>query len=278
MLNELNSESDPGQPVVYEIRIKGHLGREWTDWFLGLTIQLQDNGETLLTGPVVDQAALYGLLRKVRDVGMPLVSVMRVPPGQAVTKAHRCNATLSFKRRKHMKTTNKTTARKERKVILSTLWIFAMFNYAYADILTLWFNPVLQKDATKQLLSGYVGSIHITQGFVLVGAVLMETAIAMVLLSRVLPYRANRWANIIVGVLQTASVAWSLSPNLFYIFFAAIEMACTLFIVWYAWTWPRLEGGVLTSAGSGLLNARQSKQEEAKRQDEMSSEGVQVPG
>jgi hypothetical protein len=75
--------------VVYQIRIKGHLGREWTDWFEGLTIQLQDNGETLLTGPVVDQAALYGLLRKVRDVGMPLVSVMRVRPGQAVTKAHR---------------------------------------------------------------------------------------------------------------------------------------------------------------------------------------------
>jgi Family of unknown function (DUF6326) len=177
-----------------------------------------------------------------------------------------------------MKTTNKTTTRKERKVILSTLWIFAMFNYAYADILTLWFNPVLQKGATKQLLSGYVGSIQITQGFVLVGAVLMETAIAMVLLSRVLPYRANRWANIIVGVLQTASVAWSLSPNLYYIFFATVEMACTLFIVWYAWTWPRPEAGVLTRAGSGLLNARQSEQEEAKRLDETGSEGAQVAG
>jgi hypothetical protein len=82
MSNELNSEIDPGQPVVYEIRLKGHLGREWSDWFEGLSIQLQDNGETLLTGPVVDQAALYGLLKKVRDVGMPLVSVMCVAPGQ----------------------------------------------------------------------------------------------------------------------------------------------------------------------------------------------------
>jgi hypothetical protein len=82
MSNELNSEIDPGQPMVYQIRIKGHLGREWTDWFEGLTIQLQDNGETLLTGPVVDQAALYGLLKKVRDVAMPLVSLMRIPPGQ----------------------------------------------------------------------------------------------------------------------------------------------------------------------------------------------------
>src|SRR6266566_2515046 len=83
MSNELNSESDPGQPLVYQIRIKGHLGREWTDWFGGLTITLEDNGETLLTGPVVDQAALYGLLKKVRDVGMPLVSVNRGKPGQA---------------------------------------------------------------------------------------------------------------------------------------------------------------------------------------------------
>jgi len=177
-----------------------------------------------------------------------------------------------------MKTTNKTTERKDRKVILSTLWIFALFNYVYADILTLWFNPVLQKEATKELLSGYVGSIHITQGFVLIGAILMETAIAMVLLSRVLPYRANRWANIIVGVLQTASVAWSLSPNLYYVFFATIEMACTLFIVWYAWTWPHPEGGVPTSAGSGLLHAPQREQEETKRKAQTGSEDVHVAG
>ena len=80
MPGTFNSESDP---LVYQIRIKGHLGREWTDWFDGLAITLEDNGETLLTGPVVDQAALHGVLRKVRDVGMPLLSVMRVTPGQA---------------------------------------------------------------------------------------------------------------------------------------------------------------------------------------------------
>ena len=67
--------------MVYQIRIKGHLGRQWTEWFDGLTIALEDNGETLLTGPVVDQAALHGLLRKIRDVGMPLLSVNRVEPG-----------------------------------------------------------------------------------------------------------------------------------------------------------------------------------------------------
>jgi hypothetical protein len=78
MSNDINSESDPGQPLVYQIRIKGHLGRDWTDWFGGFTLTLEDNGETLLTGPVVDQAALYGVLKKVRDVGMPLLSVIEV--------------------------------------------------------------------------------------------------------------------------------------------------------------------------------------------------------
>ena len=83
MSNKLNPKTDKSQPMVYQIRIKGHLGRQWTDWFGGLTITLEDNGDTLLTGPVVDQAALHGLLRKVRDLGMPLLSVICVKPGQA---------------------------------------------------------------------------------------------------------------------------------------------------------------------------------------------------
>jgi len=70
--------------MVYQIRIKGQLGREWTNWFEGLTITLEENGDTLLTGPVVDQAALHGLLRKVRDLGMPLISVNRVSGRQAL--------------------------------------------------------------------------------------------------------------------------------------------------------------------------------------------------
>ena len=83
MSNELNAATDPGEPLVYEIRIRGHLSGQWTDWFGGLTVTLEDNGETLFTGPVVDQAALHGLLRKVRDLGMPLLAVNRVKPGQA---------------------------------------------------------------------------------------------------------------------------------------------------------------------------------------------------
>ena len=74
---------DHYEPRLYEIRVKGHLDNRWANWFGGLAITLEDNGDTLLTGPVVDQAALFGLLKKVRDTGMPLLSVNRVEPGQA---------------------------------------------------------------------------------------------------------------------------------------------------------------------------------------------------
>ena len=67
--------------MVYQIRLKGHLGSQWADWFEGLTITLEEDGDTLLTGPVIDKAALHGLLKKVRDLGMPLVSVSPVEPG-----------------------------------------------------------------------------------------------------------------------------------------------------------------------------------------------------
>ena len=82
MSNDLSAKTDAGQPRVYQIRIEGHLGCQWTDWFGGLTITLKEDGDTLLTGPVLDQAALFGLLKKVRDLGMPLVSVVRVESGQ----------------------------------------------------------------------------------------------------------------------------------------------------------------------------------------------------
>jgi hypothetical protein len=77
-----NRKTNPYPPIVYEIRIMGHLDSQWADWFEGLSITLEENGDTLLTGPVLDQAALHGLLKKVRDLGMPLVSVSPVEPGQ----------------------------------------------------------------------------------------------------------------------------------------------------------------------------------------------------
>jgi hypothetical protein len=137
------------------------------------------------------------------------------------------------KNEKTMNTNKSIADMKDRKVILSTLWIFAIFNYLYADVFTSFFNPAAQTAVTTN-----------TQGAVLVFAALMETAIAMVLLSRVLKYGVNRWANILVGVLHTVFVAWSLmgeAQKPFYIFFACIEIACTSFIAWYAWKWQNTE-------------------------------------
>ncbi len=132
-----------------------------------------------------------------------------------------------------MNTRKMTAVMKDKKVILSTLWIFATLNYIYADIFTSFFDPEAQS-----------GTMTMTQGAVFGFAILMETAIAMVLLSRVLKYGANRWANIVSGIIHTAVVGWTLlgTPLPFYIFFASIEIACTLFIIWYAWRWRNPEG------------------------------------
>ena len=133
-----------------------------------------------------------------------------------------------------MNTNKMTSLMKDKKVILSTLWIFALLNYIYADIFNLFFNPGTQSGATTM-----------PQGVVFGFAILMETGIAMVLISRILKYGANRWANIVAGVINTALVIYSLfvgTPLSFYIFFASIEIACTLFIVWYAWRWRNPEG------------------------------------
>jgi len=79
--NQHNQGYEGNQPMVYQIRIKGHLGPQWAEWFEELTITLEDGGITLLNGSVIDQAALHGILKKVRDLGMPLLSVNIVGPG-----------------------------------------------------------------------------------------------------------------------------------------------------------------------------------------------------
>ena len=75
MSNKHTFTTDSDAPQIYQIRLEGHLNRQWTDWFDGLTITLTDDGDTVLTGSVVDQATLHGLLKKVRDLGLPLRSV-----------------------------------------------------------------------------------------------------------------------------------------------------------------------------------------------------------
>ena len=87
MANTRHPTTDPNQPPVYQIRVRGRLGPRWTGWFAGLTITPAGDGDTLLTGPVVDQAALHGLLRRVRDLGLPLLAVIRLAPGDAEVSA-----------------------------------------------------------------------------------------------------------------------------------------------------------------------------------------------
>jgi Family of unknown function (DUF6326) len=140
-----------------------------------------------------------------------------------------------------MNSITKTTEMKDKKAILSTLWIFAMLNYLYCDVMSL-MDPAF----LKQYLTGNVGGVQITQGFLLGAAVLMEIPTAMVLLSRVWRYKANRWANIIAGsimtVVQLSTLFFGSSPTLYYLFFSTLEIACTALIVWFAWKWANVEG------------------------------------
>jgi len=137
--------------------------------------------------------------------------------------------------------TNKTTAMQDMQARVSTLWIFAMFNYLYCDVMSL-----MDPGFLKQYLNGNVGGMQLTPGFFLGAAILMEIPTAMVFLSRVLNYRANRWANIIAGtimtVVQFSTLFFGSSPTIYYIFFSIIEIASTLFIVGYAWKWTNAEG------------------------------------
>lgn len=134
---------------------------------------------------------------------------------------------------KGISTATKTSDR--RIVILSTLWIFVTLNYLYCDVLSMMNPKVL-----NQFLTGDMGFVKITSGFLLGSAILMEIPISLVLLSRILKHKANRWTNIIAGLIMTIVQAMSLflgTPELHYTFSSVIEISTTAFIIWYAWTW-----------------------------------------
>ena len=132
-----------------------------------------------------------------------------------------------------MNTNERTAGMPSMQARLSTLWIFIMFNMVFADIFSFMYPGFL-----KELMTGYAGGVHITPGFLLGAAVVTEIPIAMIVLSRVLKHRANRWANIVAGVITIAYVlGGGALSQLHYIFFAAMEVACALLIIWYAWKW-----------------------------------------
>ncbi len=128
------------------------------------------------------------------------------------------------------------------KVRLSALWLFAILTYTYGDVVTL-MDPVKH------------GSAQLTEGFLLGGSIFMMIPITMVLLSRILKYRASRWTSIIAGTIMTASLPVTLfvaKPTTYYVFFTVIEITCTALIVWYALKWRNPEGGsVRTNINKG---------------------------
>ena len=134
-----------------------------------------------------------------------------------------------------MNTNQKITATEDRKIRLSTLWVFVMFNMVFADIVG-FMNP----GTLQQIMTGGVG-FQITQEILLVFSILLEIPIAMIFLSRVLKYRANRLANIIAGVITILFVIGGGNTSLSYIFFATIEVVSMALIVWYAWKWANPE-------------------------------------
>ncbi|MEI6766909.1 MAG: DUF6326 family protein [Bacteroidota bacterium] len=131
------------------------------------------------------------------------------------------------------------TEKMNRKVVLSTLWIFVTLNYLYCDVMSL-----MDAGLLKQYIAGTVNGMSMTGGFLLGSAILMEIPIAMILLSRILRYKANRWINIIAAIIMTVVQTATLfagTPTPYYIFCSVIEIAGTAFIFWYALQWREKE-------------------------------------
>ena len=136
-----------------------------------------------------------------------------------------------------MNTSSKTTGKIDTKVLLSTLWIVVMINMAYADILGLNIPGTLEEVAKTSVSTGTT----IPQ-LMLGGAIMLEIPIAMILLSRVLKYKVNRWANIIASVITIAYVVGGRASYPHYTFIATVEVVCMLLVVWLAWKWTNPEG------------------------------------
>jgi hypothetical protein len=196
---------------------------QWTTWFDGLTITLEENGDTLLSGPVADQAALYGLLRKVRDLGMPLVSVVQVQSKR-------------FEIGEKMNPSTTRAKKIDTKVLLSTLWIVVMINMLKADILSLYIPG-----ATEELAKTSASTGTPIPQLMLGGAIMMEISIVMIILSRVLKYGVNRWVNIIVSLVTIVFIAGGGVSYPHYIFIATVEVICLLLIIGFSWKWRNVE-------------------------------------
>ncbi|MEX0609659.1 MAG: DUF6326 family protein [Balneolaceae bacterium] len=128
----------------------------------------------------------------------------------------------------------------DRRIIISIIWIFYLLNILYADVLNLMGGEAPSAEAAELI------ETLVSPAMLLVSAIFLETAMVMIILSRVLKYAINRWMNIVVALLHTLGVVASLfvgTPTIFYTFFVVVEVSALLFIVWYVWTWEELQKG-----------------------------------
>jgi len=212
--------------MFYEIRVAGHLSPQWADWFGGSTITPEEDGDTLITGPVSDQAALHGLLKKVRDSGLSLVSVNQLSPQEYL----QTNPIMS----KKMNTNNKPIFEMPEK--LSTLWIFVTFNIAFADII-----GFIEPGTLERIINGNTG-FALTPAILVIFSLLQAIPITMILVSRWFRRDVNRWLNIVASALTLFYVLgggnWESTS---YIVFVSLEVAAMLGIIWLAWNWRNVE-------------------------------------
>ena len=218
----------------YEIRIAGHLDALWADWFDGMSITLEEDGTTLLSGPVPDQPALYGLLRKVRDLGLPLVSVnqITVTLSQQILNKKRSNT--------KMNTNNMTTEMEDIKVSLklklAALWASFMFLYIYVDYFHLYMPGKIE-----DILAGKVFTFDISYVFLLIALISVTIPALMIFLSVALPAKVNRWANIIIAAVYIPYTLFNLAGETWVhmVFGAVVEVVLLLLVIRYAWKWPK---------------------------------------
>ncbi len=122
------------------------------------------------------------------------------------------------------------------RVLFSTLWLFLLLNIIFRDI-----HELVTAEALQEIMTGVVNGTPVTEGLLLLGAFIVEVPIVMVLLSRVLRYRVNRWANIIAGAATLMIVVTSALTDLDDGFFIIVESVTLLVIIWLAWRWPNPE-------------------------------------
>ena len=156
--------------------------------------------------------------------------------GHRVRNNRQLGAGTFTNRRQDLNSGKQKVAVQDRREILSLMWVFVMLNMLFADVFSFMYPGFL-----GELMTGYAGEVQVTGEFLLLAAGVTEIPIAMVLLSRVLGYRANRLSNIGAGVVTAVYVVGGGSPTLHYMFFAAMEVACLVFVVWLAWKWPSPE-------------------------------------